>query len=168
MPSPKFVLLTRGTVTDAGSRASLQIGRSQHTLVLARSEDVDASNVRLRVAMLAGLRRGVVDDLAGEALDDDVATLLQRAGLNRDAVGRAGSASVTHDEIRGGGGPGGRDTTRGGNASDVGLKRRACDEHGGRRRDGGELDTVPATSSAVGLDVVDTEIQKKCFTNYEK
>jgi len=42
------------------------------------------------VAVLARLRRGDGDDLAGAVLDDDVAALADLAGLHRDDLRRAG------------------------------------------------------------------------------
>lgn len=75
---------------------------TKRTLILPAGEDVDASDIRLRVAVLAGLGRGVVNDLAGKALDDDVAALLQGTRLDGNAVRSAGSGRFVRHRARGG------------------------------------------------------------------
>merc|ERR1740115_371418 len=75
--------LTKGTlvVCDAGE-----------ILHLLSGEDVLRDKVALGVAVLSGLRRRDVQDLAGVALDHDVATLadlprLHRVGLRSTGIG---------------------------------------------------------------------------------
>merc|ERR1719263_1492208 len=62
-------------------------GRAKVLKLLAR-EDVDGDDVGLRVAVLASLGSGEVDDLGGLALDHNVATLSNFTALHRVDVGR--------------------------------------------------------------------------------
>lgn len=53
------------------------VGGRGDILVLAGSEDVDTDHVDLGVTVLTGLGCRDLGNLAGEALDDDMGTLLQ-------------------------------------------------------------------------------------------
>lgn len=59
-------------------------------LVLLAREDVEPGNDDLGVAVLAGFRLGDVGDLAGVAVDDDVAALLELVCLHWEGGRRAG------------------------------------------------------------------------------
>ena len=50
---------------------------------LLASEDIESSDVDLGVTVLAGLRGGHIDNLAGAALDDDETVLSQGRTLHR-------------------------------------------------------------------------------------
>lgn len=50
---------------------------------LLASEDIDSDQMNLSVTVLSSLGGGHVDDLAGTALDDDVAVLPQGRTLHR-------------------------------------------------------------------------------------
>ena len=65
------------------------VGGRAHVLILFAREDVDADQVDLGVAVLAGLGGAHVDDLAGTAFEDDVAVLAQGGALH--GVGQGGS-----------------------------------------------------------------------------
>ena len=66
------------------------MGRGRKIFQLLASEDVESDQVDLCVTMLASLRSGHVDDLAGAALDDDEAVLPQGRTLHR--VGERGAS----------------------------------------------------------------------------
>lgn len=65
------------------------VGGGRQILELLASEDVNGDQVDLGVTVLAGLGGRHVDDLAGTALDDDVAVLSQ--GRTLHGVGGGGT-----------------------------------------------------------------------------
>lgn len=65
------------------------MGGGRQILELLASEDVNGDQVDLGVTVLAGLGGRHVDDLAGTALDDDVAVLSQ--GRTLHGVGGGGT-----------------------------------------------------------------------------
>ena len=77
-------LLTYKLVLLAADVGNVHVvgGRAQVFHLLA-SEDVDSDQVDLGVAVLAGLRGGHFDDLAGAVLDADEAVLPQGRALHR-------------------------------------------------------------------------------------
>jgi hypothetical protein len=70
------------------------VGGGAELLELLVGEDVDGDEMDLGVAVLAGLGRGHLDDLAGTVLDDDVARLPQSRALHWVRRGRAGIGAV--------------------------------------------------------------------------
>lgn len=66
------------------------MGGGGQILKLLASEDIDGDNVDLGVTVLASLRGGHLDNLAGAALDDDVAVLPQSRALHGEGSRRAG------------------------------------------------------------------------------
>lgn len=66
------------------------VGGGAQLLELLASEDVDGNEMDLGVAVLAGLRGGHVDDLAGAVLDVDVASLPQGRALHGVGQRRTG------------------------------------------------------------------------------
>ena len=70
------------------------------TSVLLAGEDVDSDEGALGVAVLSGLRRGHIGDLAGESLHHDVAALAEGTGLGREGLGgTAGSKAPAADAL---------------------------------------------------------------------
>lgn len=65
------------------------MGGGRHVFQLLAGEDVDADEVDLGVAVLAGFGGGHFDDAAGAALDDDVAAFAQGGALH--GVGEGGT-----------------------------------------------------------------------------
>lgn len=63
------------------------VGGGAEFFKLLGSEDVDTDQMDLGVTVLASLGGGHVDDLAGTALDDDVAVLAEGRTLHREGVG---------------------------------------------------------------------------------
>ena len=68
-------------------------GRAKIFQLLA-SEDVDSNKMDLGVTVLAGLRGGHLDNLAGTALDDDEAVLSQGRTLHRVGGGGTGIGAL--------------------------------------------------------------------------
>lgn len=71
-----------------GMRGGVQVwlflcGHVREIFELLASENVNGDQMHLGVSVLAGLRRGHVDDLAGAALDAHVAVLAQSRALER-------------------------------------------------------------------------------------
>lgn len=66
------------------------VGRGRKILELLASEDVNGDKVDLGVTVLAGLRGRHVDNLAGAALDNNVAVLAEGRALHREG-GRGAS-----------------------------------------------------------------------------
>lgn len=75
------------------------MGGGRQILKLLAGEDIDGDNVDLGVTVLASLRGGHVDDLAGAALDDDVTVLPQSRALHGEGGGRAGIRRVEGDVV---------------------------------------------------------------------
>lgn len=66
------------------------VGGGRQILKLFASEDIDGDDVDLGVTVLASLRGGHLDDLAGTALNDDVTVLPQGRALHGVGGRRAG------------------------------------------------------------------------------
>lgn len=66
------------------------VGGGGQILKLLAGEDIDGDDVDLGVTVLASLRGGHLDDLAGAALDDDVTVLPQGRALHGEGGRRAG------------------------------------------------------------------------------
>ncbi len=66
------------------------VGRGGKFFVFAASEDVNSNHVHLSVTVLAGLRCGHINDLAGTVLDNHEAVLLDRRALHGDGGRRTG------------------------------------------------------------------------------
>lgn len=80
----QLVLLT-GDVGDVHV-----VGGGGQILELLASEDINGNDVDLGVTVLASLRGGHLDDLAGTALNDDVTVLPQGRALHGEGGRRAG------------------------------------------------------------------------------
>jgi hypothetical protein len=65
------------------------VGRGREIFQLLAGEDVDGDQVDLSVTMLASLRSGHLDNLAGAALDDNVTVLPQSRALHGESGGGA-------------------------------------------------------------------------------
>ena len=78
----------QGVLHLLDERGGHVVARGLHVLLLGPREDVERHKLALGVPVLARLRRGDVDHLAGLALDDDVAALADGPGLHRNGVGR--------------------------------------------------------------------------------
>lgn len=70
------------------------MGGGRQILELLAGEDVDGDQVDLGVTVLAGLGGRHVDDLAGAALDNDVAVLSQGRALHGVGGGGTGIGAL--------------------------------------------------------------------------
>jgi hypothetical protein len=70
------------------------VGGGAEIFKLLRSEDVDGNQMDLGVTVLAGLRGGHLDDLAGTVLDDDEAVLPQSRTLHGVGGGGTGIGAL--------------------------------------------------------------------------
>jgi len=70
------------------------VGGGAELFKLLGGEDVDGDEMDLGVAVLAGLRGGHLDNLAGTVLDDDEAVLPQGRALHRVGGGGAGIGAL--------------------------------------------------------------------------
>lgn len=79
-----FLINVNELVILAGdNRGRHVVRRRGDILILPTSEDVDTNNIGLGVTVLAGLGGGILNNLAREALDDDMGTLLQSTWARR-------------------------------------------------------------------------------------
>jgi len=63
------------------------VGGGAEILVLLASEDIKTDDVDLRMTVLASLGGGHIDNLAGEALQNDKAVLAESAALHGESIG---------------------------------------------------------------------------------
>ncbi len=70
------------------------MGGGANVLILTVSEDINADDVRLSVAVLAGLGGADISNLAGTAVDDDVATFTNETRLHWKRGGGTGIGGV--------------------------------------------------------------------------
>ncbi len=70
------------------------VGGGANVLILAASEDINADDVRLSVAVLAGLGGTDISNLARTLVDDDVATFTKETRLHGNRGGGTGIGGV--------------------------------------------------------------------------
>ena len=70
------------------------MGRWAKIFQLLAGEDIDSNEMDLGMTVLAGLRSGHFDDLAGTAFDNDETVLSQGRTLHREGGGGAGIGTL--------------------------------------------------------------------------
>lgn len=75
------------------------VGRGGEFFVLLASEDLNSNEMDLGMTVLAGLGGRHIDDLAGLALDDDVAALAEGRALHGERQRRAGVGGLERDIV---------------------------------------------------------------------